>query len=133
MLLLLLWGAVISAMNSETKLIGRIPKPLPSPLRSNIPGTWAHSTMSKRIIDDIWNRIVEDNTDELTQPTSKLRSECFLVLNDLKSSLECGTSGYLRGIYDDGLDKKVCTCNEDIITHYSIFSKNSTAKFNFSM
>jgi hypothetical protein len=85
----------------------KIPLPLPAPLRSNIPGTWAHSTMSKRIVDDILSRIIDDNTDELTQPTSPLRSECFLVLNDLKSSVECGTSGYLRGIYDNGPDKQV--------------------------
>lgn len=79
---------VAAAMSSDfIKLNGRVPKPLPQKLRSNIPGTWAHSTMSKRIIDDIFNRIIEDNTDELTQPTSSLRSECFLVLNDLKSSV----------------------------------------------
>ena len=81
---------VVAVMSSDIiKLNGRVPKPLPPKLRSNVAGTWAHSTMSKRIIDDIYSRIIEDNTGELTQPTSPLRSECFLVLNDLKSSVSC--------------------------------------------
>ncbi len=57
-----------------------------------------------RIIQDIYSRLIEDNSDELTRPTSPLRSECFLMLNDLKSSVLSGKTGYLRNIIDNGPD-----------------------------
>ena len=47
---------------------------------------------------------MEDNSEELTRPSSSLRAECFLLLNDLKASVLSGTSGYLRGVYDEGHD-----------------------------
>jgi len=86
------------------RLKGRLPLALPPALRSNVEGSWAYDTMSRRVITDILGRIVEDNTDELTRPTSPLRSECLLMLNDLKSSLEAGRGGYLRGLSDTGPD-----------------------------
>lgn len=73
-------------------------------LRSNIPNTWAYDTMSKRIATDIFPRIIEDNEQELTFPTSPLRSECFGELNDFLSNLKSGQSGYLMNIYDTGPD-----------------------------
>lgn len=48
--------------------------------------------------------MIEDNSAELTRPTSSLRAECFLQLNDLKASVLSGTSGFLRGVYDEGHD-----------------------------
>ena len=89
---------------SFPKLKGRLQMPLPPPMRSNVEGSWAYDTMSRRVVEDILPRIIEDNSDELTQPTSPLRSECLLFLNDLKSSLECGKGGYLRGLSDKGPD-----------------------------
>mmetsp|Transcript_3447 Transcript_3447/g.5373 ORF Transcript_3447/g.5373 Transcript_3447/m.5373 type:complete len:475 (-) Transcript_3447:659-2083(-) len=83
---------------------------LPPPLTGDVPGTWAFDTMSRRIHQDILPRIIEDNTEELTKPTSSLRSECLLVLRDLQSSLECGTTGVLRGVFDGGPD--IDTWNE---------------------
>ena len=93
-----------STKMSSTKLKGRLPATLPPPMRSNVEGSWAYDTMSRRVITDILRRIVDDNADELTRPTSPLRSECLLQLNDLKSSLECGKTGYLRGLSDKGPD-----------------------------
>lgn len=78
--------------------------PLPPPMRSNVPGTWAHDTMIRRVVEDIIPRIIEDNKDELTRPTSPHRSECLLQINDLVSSLRSGKSGYLRGLADKGPD-----------------------------
>lgn len=75
---------------------------IPNPVRSNVPNTWAYDTMSRRIHENILPRIIEDNSEELTYPSSPLRSECLLLLNDLKASLECGKSGVLRGIVDSG-------------------------------
>jgi len=77
---------------------------LPPPITSDVPGTWAFDTMSRRIVADILPRIIEDNSDELTQPSSPLRSECLLQLRDLESSLLCGKNGYLRGLADKGPD-----------------------------
>ena len=97
--------SMMSALGEQApRLKGRLPAVLPPGMKSNTPGTWAYDTMSRRVITDILSRIVEDNTDELTRPTSPLRSECLLQLNDLKSSLEAGQSGYLRGFSDTGPD-----------------------------
>eukprot|EP00607_Mallomonas_marina_P005148 CAMPEP_0182429444 /NCGR_PEP_ID=MMETSP1167-20130531/28964_1 /TAXON_ID=2988 /ORGANISM="Mallomonas Sp, Strain CCMP3275" /LENGTH=407 /DNA_ID=CAMNT_0024613153 /DNA_START=169 /DNA_END=1392 /DNA_ORIENTATION=+ len=63
--------------------------------------------MSRRIKDEIIPRIIEDNSEELLKPTSPLRSEAFMMLNDLKSSLEFGRSAFLRGISDSGPDLDV--------------------------
>lgn len=78
--------------------------PTPTPILSNVPGIWAFDTMSRRIKDEIYPRIIQDNENELTYPSSPLRSECLLVLNDLLSSLEAKSTGYLRGIVDSGPD-----------------------------
>lgn len=78
--------------------------PLPDIMRSNVPGTWAYDTMSRRVVSDIIPRIIDDNSIELTRPTSPLRSECLLQLNDLIESLKCGKTGYLRGLADNGPD-----------------------------
>lgn len=93
-----------SSFVSIPKLRFKLPLKLPPPMRSNVEGSWAYDTMSRRVITDILKRLVEDNSDELTRPTSPLRSECLLQINDLKSSLECGKTGYLRGLSDKGPD-----------------------------
>lgn len=78
--------------------------PMPTPILSNVPGTWAFDTMDRRIKDEIYPRIIQDNENELTYPSSPLRSECLLVLNDLLASIEAGNTGYLRSIVDSGPD-----------------------------
>jgi len=78
--------------------------PLPPPIISNVVGTWAYDTMNRRIYKDILPRIINDNSEELTSPSSPLRSECLLLLRDLESSLQCGSTGYLRGLTDSGPD-----------------------------
>jgi hypothetical protein len=80
--------------------------PLPPSMRSNIPGTWAYDTMSRRVVSEIIPRIIDDNSMELTRPTSPHRSECLLQINDLIASLNSGKTGYLRGISDNGPDIK---------------------------
>ena len=76
---------------------------LPPAMRSNVPGTWAYDTMSRRFLAEIFPRILEDNVAELTQPSHPANAEVLLLLNDLKSSLECGKGGIMRG-----LAEKVC-------------------------
>ena len=34
---------------------------VPPPIRSNIPGTWAYDTMSRRVRDDILERLFKEN------------------------------------------------------------------------
>ena len=55
-------------------------------------------------MEEIIPRIINDNTDELTQPSSVHRAECLLVINDLISSLQAFESGFLSRIADSGPD-----------------------------
>jgi len=87
-----LWSFVGATKMDRTKL--------PQPMRSNVPGTWAHDTMSRRILEEIFPRVLSDNVGELTQPSHPANAEVLLLLNDLKSSLECGSGGILRGMAD---------------------------------
>jgi hypothetical protein len=90
---------VMSAdQHTATRLKGRLTGALPKQMQSNRPGTWAHDTMTRRFLAEIFPRILEDNAGELTQPSHSANSEALLLLNDLKSSLECGSQGILRGL-----------------------------------
>lgn len=77
---------------------------MPPPMKSNVPGTWAYDTMSRRVSADIFPRLVADNAHQLNNPTTTSTADSFMQLNDLKSSLDCGTTGYLRDIIDGGPD-----------------------------
>jgi hypothetical protein len=98
---------IASSMSTVEKaplLIGRINPTTYPALTSDIPGTWAFDTMSRRVVEEIIPRVIADNEEELTRPTSSHRSECLLQLNDLISSLKAGSTGILRGIADEGSD-----------------------------
>eukprot|EP01035_Chromulina_nebulosa_P028171 gene28171-37148_t len=95
-------GAIYSVQKAGTSSVSL--NSLPPAITSDVPGTWAYDTMKRRILEDILPRIIEDNKDELTRPSSFHRSECLLQIRDLESSLACGTGGYLRGISDKGPD-----------------------------
>lgn len=91
-------------MRHPFKSSALLSKPLPPPILSNVPGTWAFDTMNRRIKEEIFPRIIADNEAELTRPSSPLRAECLLSLNDLLASLSCGRSGKLRPLIDGGED-----------------------------
>ncbi|RYH15262.1 protein-glutamate O-methyltransferase family protein [archaeon] len=74
---------------------------------STIPHTWAYDTMSRRILEDILPRIIEDNRDEMTKEASVLGPNCLIQLTELRDSLTCGTNGYLRSLNDNGPDQGV--------------------------
>ena len=100
-------ATLITAMTSPPLLQGKLnsaTSTLPKAMTSDIPGSWAYDTMKRRILADILPRIIEDNAEELTQPSHPANSEAFLLINDLKSSLECGEGGILRGLADKGPD-----------------------------
>ena len=94
-------SAIISTKSSNTL------SNLPPAIKSNVKGTWAFDTMSRRIHADILPRIISDNSELLAQPDAPSFAETFMQLNDLKSSLECGKTGYLRPICDGGPDSEI--------------------------
>ena len=100
-------SSVIASTMESTRLTGKLTGGLPPPMTSTEPGTWAFDTMSRRVSKEIIPRIINDNEAELTRPTSPHRSECLLVLNDLISSLDSGSTGFLRGLADQGPDVKL--------------------------
>ena len=56
-----------AAAMAPTKIRSATPKfaPMPDMLTSTIPGTWAHDTMSRRVVEDILDKVVYgDNEDE---------------------------------------------------------------------
>jgi hypothetical protein len=74
---------------------------LPSPIRSNRVGTWAYDTMTRRIIEEIFPRILSENELYLREHSKVAHS-----LEELRQGLRSGRNGYLHDISDDGLDCK---------------------------
>ncbi len=61
--------------------------PLPKPICSNIPGTWAHDTMSRRVDQEILQRTFEDNQETFETEAFKSILEKFHRLRkDLESA-----------------------------------------------
>lgn len=79
--------------------------PLPPPLTSDIPGTWAYDTMSRRVRTDILARIFRENT--LTPSTvEKLKS--------LDKELEHAETSPLAFLKSDG-GPDIHVWNEEIL------------------
>ena len=56
-----------AAAMAPTKIRSATPKyaPMPDMLTSTVPGTWAHDTRSRRVVEDILDKVVYgDNSDE---------------------------------------------------------------------
>eukprot|EP00793_Prasinoderma_coloniale_P000557 PRCOL_00003705-RA len=68
--------------------------PLPPPILSNVPGTWAYDTMSRRVRDAILARLYDDNPDLTDAQLGKLRA--------LEVELESAASTPLAHVPDDG-------------------------------
>lgn len=63
-----------------------LPKlPIPDPIYSNIPGTWAYDTMSRRVNDEILQRTYEDcyNDIELNDAFKEIKNNFQLLRNEL--------------------------------------------------
>eukprot|EP01031_Cornospumella_fuschlensis_P032752 gene32752-39592_t len=73
---------------------------------STTPHTWAHDTMTRRVIDDILPRIIEDNLEDLTNESSRLGSDCLSLLKELRVDIAKGSHGFLRSLEDGGPDKE---------------------------
>jgi len=74
---------------------------LPPRIFSDVPGTWAHDTMSRRVRDEILSRIYEENP--------SLPPSCIRQLDELKAELQQPGVSKLRHIResDGGPDKDV--------------------------
>ncbi|KAG7337403.1 DUF89 domain containing protein [Nitzschia inconspicua] len=61
--------------------------PIPEPIYSNIPGTWAYDTMSRRVDEEILQRTYEDNKDVLEREDfGTIRSKFDALRKDLQTS-----------------------------------------------
>lgn len=69
--------------------------PLPPPLLSLTPGTWAHDTMSRRIDQEILQRTFEENKDEFL---SERFTKAYANFQKLRSDLQNAQSTYIRAL-----------------------------------
>lgn len=76
-------------------------KPMPPVVTGSTPGTWAHDTMTRRIREDILQRVYEDNGLTPGSPSGELAKACA-GLDELCRELEAASTTTLRPIADDG-------------------------------
>lgn len=88
--------------------------PLPPEITSDVPGTWAYDTMSRRVREDILMRIFRENN---------LDPESHARLSQLDAELEKALISELTPIAEDG-GPDVGVWNEQILPPY--LSKRQT-------
>ena len=97
----LLGAALIScaAAMAPTKIRSTVPKftPMPAMLTSTIPGTWAHDTMSRRVVEDILDKVVYGDNED-----AAWFSDAKPSLDELRA--EILSDAPLRPITGDGED-----------------------------
>jgi hypothetical protein len=74
---------------------------LPLPVRSNVPNTWAHDTMTRRVLEDAIPKTASDN-----QETFATYPKIEKKFRELESSLRQGREGYLAGIDASSFDSE---------------------------
>lgn len=83
---------VLTRMSMSTKLESPLPGlPIPEPIYSDVPGTWAYDTMKRRVNEEILQRTYEDNKAEWEDPNLQPVLERFLELRE-----DIGSSGQLK-------------------------------------
>lgn len=80
------------------------PAGLPVPITSVSPGTWAYDTMTRRVLKDVFPRILADNLEKFDDQSTPTKSELISRLDELAANLAKGTRGKLRYIEDEGVD-----------------------------
>jgi hypothetical protein len=71
--------------------------PLPPPIYSDEPGTWAYDTMSRRVDAEILQRTYEENEEEFNSPEF---TEALQNFNDLRAELQNAANTKLRHLKD---------------------------------
>lgn len=82
----------LSCLTMSTKSESIVPGlPIPEPICSDVPGTWAHDTMKRRVNEEILQRTYEDNKEEWGKPKFQPILKRFLELRE-----DIGSSGPLK-------------------------------------
>lgn len=109
-------SSVLSAANSMTIDIdpGRpLPKlPLPEPICSTEPGTWAYDTMSRRVDGEILERTYEENKEEFESEEFKQVLQNFQALRKSLQSAATTKLAYLDALPEDAPEERVREWNE---------------------
>ena len=71
--------------------------PLPPPILSDVPGTWAYDTMSRRVDEEILQRTYEENEEEFNSPGFEEARQNF---NALRAELQNAANTKLRHLKD---------------------------------
>jgi Damage-control phosphatase ARMT1-like domain len=81
-------GSTSTSTSLETKTSNPLPLlSIPEPICSNIPGTWAYDTMTRRVNDEILQRTIEDCSDDFESPTFQTIQHQFQLLrNELRNA-----------------------------------------------
>lgn len=88
----------MSTVNSDTESSSPAPKlPLPPPLLSLTPGTWAYDTMSRRIDSEILQRTFEENKDEFLNDANFAKAYANFQL--LRKDLQNASTSPLRHLH----------------------------------
>ncbi|KAK1747475.1 DUF89 domain-containing protein [Skeletonema marinoi] len=91
-----------SSANTCPKTGNPLPNlPIPDPLLSLTPGTWAYDTMSRRLNDDILQRTYKENEDVFNSPSFATALERF---NKLRSELDDAANTKLRHVQFESTD-----------------------------
>ena len=91
-----------SSANTCPKTGNPLPNlPIPDPLLSLTPGTWAYDTMSRRVNEDILQRTYEENEDAFNSPSFATALERF---NKLRSELDDAANTKLRHVQFESTD-----------------------------
>jgi len=88
-----------STTNSNTDQTNPLPNlPIPNPLLSTTPGTWAYDTMSRRLNKEILQRTYEENEDILNTPQF---AKALKQFNELRLELDNASTTKLRNLKFD--------------------------------
>ncbi|GKY98605.1 hypothetical protein MPSEU_000817200 [Mayamaea pseudoterrestris] len=104
--------SMASPASSSHKFIPRLP--IPDPICSDVPGTWAYDTMSRRIDEEILERTYKDNQETFESPEF---AEILARYNELRNELRNAANFPLSYLTDmsDTQPKEFLEWNEQIL------------------
>jgi hypothetical protein len=95
---------VAKQTNSNNIMEAKPELPIPEPLLSTTPGTWAYDTMTRRVDEDILQRTYDENKDILESPAFQ---QVFLDFNALRSELQNSLTTKMRYLQDVKTDSSL--------------------------
>jgi Damage-control phosphatase ARMT1-like domain len=93
-----------SSTSSSSNKNYPLPKlqPLPEPIRSNVPGTWAYDTMSRRVDSEILQRTYEENKERFESKEFQELYDRFCALRSQLQAAETTKLTYLEDLPEEG-------------------------------